>query len=84
MTWTVELNAHAERDLVKLPDPLLKRTTEKLALLKSDPFLRQSRKLKGHTGYRLRIGDYRVLYEVDQKARKVMIYAIGHRREVYQ
>ena len=49
MAWTIELNAHAERDLVKLPDPLLKRITEKLALLKSDPFLRQSRKLKGHS-----------------------------------
>jgi len=49
VAWTIELNAHAERDLVKLPDPLLKRITEKLALLKSDPFLRQSRKLKGHS-----------------------------------
>jgi mRNA interferase RelE/StbE len=84
VTWTVELNAHAERDLAKLPDSLLKRITEKLALLKSDAFLRQGRKLKGHTGYRLRIGDYRVLYEVDQKARKVIIYAIGHRKEVYR
>ena len=83
MSWTVELNAHAERELEKLPDPIMSRITQKLVLLKNDPFPRQSRKLKGHTGYRLRIGDYRVLYEVDQKERKVIIYAIGHRKEVY-
>jgi mRNA interferase RelE/StbE len=63
---------------------VLSQITQKLVLLKSGPFPHGSKKLKEHTGYRLRIGDYRVLYEVDKKARKVIIYAIGHRKEVYR
>jgi mRNA interferase RelE/StbE len=33
--------------------------------------------------YRLRVGDYRVIYGIDQEHRRIIIYAVGHRREVY-
>lgn len=84
MTWIVELSTHAEQELEKLPDSVMNRIIRKLALLKNDPFPRQSRKLEGHRGYRLRIGPYRVLYEVEQESKKVIIYSVRHRKEAYR
>jgi mRNA interferase RelE/StbE len=42
------------------------------------------KKLEGQESYRLRVGDYRVLYTVDDKIKQVVILAVGHRREVYR
>jgi mRNA interferase RelE/StbE len=42
------------------------------------------KKLKGSDGYRIRIGDYRVLYTIDTEKKEVSVFAIGHRKEVYR
>jgi mRNA interferase RelE/StbE len=45
----------------------------------------QTEKLAGaHDAYRLRVGDYRVLYTIDDRIRRVVIYRIAHRRESYR
>jgi mRNA interferase RelE/StbE len=41
-------------------------------------------KLKGRDAWRIRVGDYRVVYEIDDQARTVTILDVGHRREVYR
>jgi mRNA interferase RelE/StbE len=49
------------------------------------PRPRRSQKLTGsESSYRIRVGDYRILYEVDDQSRIVSVFAIGHRREVYR
>ena len=60
------------------------RITKVLRLMIDDPFPRGFKKLKGSEGYRIRVGDYRVLYPVDRPARLVRIGVIGHRKEVYR
>jgi len=45
---------------------------------------RQSRKLTGRDGYRIRAGDYRVLYDVDDSQRTVVVLHVGHRSNVYR
>jgi mRNA interferase RelE/StbE len=42
------------------------------------------KRLQGQISYRMRVGDYRILYAIDDDARQIEIYAIGHRREVYR
>jgi mRNA interferase RelE/StbE len=42
------------------------------------------RKLQGTEGYRLRVGDYRVLYTVDDRSQTVVVYSVAHRREAYR
>ncbi|WP_404980599.1 type II toxin-antitoxin system RelE family toxin [Carboxydichorda subterranea] len=42
------------------------------------------RKLTGRDGWRLRVGDYRVIYDVDDESRRVTVLHIGHRRDVYR
>jgi mRNA interferase RelE/StbE len=60
------------------------RITKVLRLMIDDPFPRGFKKLKGSEGYRIRVGDYRVLYRVDRAARLVRVGVIGHRKEVYR
>ena len=58
---------------------------DRLEQLKSDPFPRQSTKLHGAERlYRLRVGDYRIVYELDTDAMRITIQYIRHRREVYR
>jgi len=53
--------------------------------LKADPFPRQAIKLSGTKRlYRIRVGDYRIVYEVDTQVKKVTIHYVRHRREVYR
>lgn len=52
--------------------------------LSKDPRPRNSRKLEGREGYRLRIGDYRVLYRVDDETQGVLVAEIWHRQRDYR
>ncbi|MDO8632213.1 MAG: type II toxin-antitoxin system RelE/ParE family toxin [Phycisphaerales bacterium] len=83
MIRRIELGRRAERELSDLPDAVMRRIVDKLRQLAENPFPRGVKKLEGG-GYRIRIGDYRVLYDVRSADRTVVISAIGHRRDVYR
>lgn len=84
MVYTVRLKPRAERDLDRLPAPLVRRIWEKLLGLEEEPRPPGSSKLEGSDGYRIRVGDHRVVYLIDDHARTVEIVRIAHRREVYR
>ena len=74
----------AEKELRKIIPPYLHRIVEKIRALSNDPRPPGVQMLKGEGQYfRLRQGDYRVIYEVDDSARKITVIKVGHRREVY-
>lgn len=86
MTYAVLLERQAEKDLRDLPLPSLKRIDARLLALSDEPRPKGALKLKGKEGegWRVRIGDYRILYTIDTNQRIVKVYRIGHRRDVYQ
>jgi mRNA interferase RelE/StbE len=84
MTYQVGLARSAEREFHALGPAIRRRMSTALIRLESEPRGRGSRKLAQGPGWRLRVGDYRVLYEVDDEAGVVTVYAIGHRRDVYR
>jgi mRNA interferase RelE/StbE len=84
LNWRVDLDRRAERELQHLPDAVLQRIADRLTQLEENPFPRGSKKLKGGGGYRLRVGDYRVLYDVFPAKRTVVIYACRHLKHVYR
>jgi mRNA interferase RelE/StbE len=84
VSWRVEVQRSAEKELAKLSTQSRERITKALRAMIDDPFSRGFKKLKGSEGYRIGIGHYRVLYRVDSTARLVSIGAIGHRRDVYR
>jgi mRNA interferase RelE/StbE len=74
-----------EKDLRKLSAENYERVMVRTETLASDPFPTQSVKLKGTEGlYRVRVGDYRIVYEVDPEAHCILIHYIRHRRDVYR
>ena len=84
MRYTVFIKHSAEKESSDLPERLHDRIVARMRSLAEDARPVGARKLRGREGYRLRVGDYRVLYEVDDTARTVTIVAIAHRRDVYR
>ena len=84
MGYEVRIVSAAEREMDKLPAAVHKRISRRIFTLEDNPRLRGAKKLSGREEYRLRIGDYRILYTVDDKNRVVTIFAVGHRREIYR
>ena len=84
-SYSLHFKPSVQRDLDGLPKPLIARILDRLEQLKSDPLPRQSAKLHGAERlYRLRVGDYRIVYELDTDAMLITIHHIRHRREVYR
>ncbi len=86
MKYTVVLSNRAEKDLLSLPTAIIKRIDSRLQVLSSSPYPGGVAKLKGKEseGWRIRVGDYRILYQVSDKEHTVSIYRIKHRRDAYQ
>ncbi len=84
MTYQVILQRPAEKELDALDKTIYKRITARLLALEEDPRPAGVKKLQGQESYRLRVGDYRVLYTIDDKSKKIFVMAVGHRREVYR
>lgn len=74
----------AEKEIFVLDRNLGKRIFKKINLLSKNPFGLGSKKLAGGKGFRIRIGDYRVVYMIDAKKKEAVIIKIRHRREVYK
>ena len=84
MTYTVLVSPRAKRELNALPAQLYQRITSKLQDLANDPRPPGCVKLEGREGWRIRVGDYRVLYSIDDGIRIVSVEQIGHRRDIYR
>ena len=80
MTYKVLLHPKAAKTLSKTAEKA--RITDKLKQLKTDPE-KAGKKLKPTEYYRMRIGDYRAIYEIDTNKKQVIILYIGHRKNVY-
>lgn len=84
MTYEVELRPRAQKEFLALPPIIAGRVHDAMQSLHEDPRPRQSVKLSGGGGYRLRVGDYGILYEIDDPGRTVIVYRIKPRREAYR
>lgn len=85
MAYTVLLRPAAERDSQKLPTTIRSRVFTTLFALEQDPRPQGVVKLTGSPDRRrLRVGDYRILFEIDDPAQTVLILRIAHRRDVYR
>lgn len=80
----LQLISKAQKELDRIDDRTALRISQKIYQLKSDPYGQSSQKLAGGKGYRIRIGDYRVIYRIDKELQSIIIVKIRHRREVYR
>lgn len=81
--YRIELRPAAVRALRKLDPPIRRRVQGVIALLAQDPHPPTARALKGRPGLRARVGDYRIIYTVQDDVLLVVVVTLGHRRDVY-
>jgi mRNA interferase RelE/StbE len=85
MTYRIEVAPAAVRQLSKLDPTARRRVQAAVELLADEPRPSGAKKLVGGDGeWRVRTGDYRVIYEIHDEVLLVLVIAFGHRREVYQ
>ena len=83
--YEVHLERAAENDLKRLPASTFQHIIPQIKTLAENPRPSGCRKITGSKNdWRIRIGDYRVIYEIDEKANAVRIMRVRHRREVYR
>ena len=83
--FEIVLERTAEKDLRRLSDQVHDRVIEGISALANDPRPVGSKKLAGSkSNWRIRVGDYRVLYEIADIVRIVRVYRVRHRRDAYR
>lgn len=84
MTYRVEVLPAARKALSRIHPSSRARIEGAILLLAQDPRPPASRRLRGRDGYRVRIGDHRILYLIRDEVLLVVVVTIGHRRDVYE
>ena len=83
--YVVDIKLSARRELEKLSDQLVARLVPKIETLATTPRPSGCRKLRGYKDlWRIRVGDYRVVYIIDEHRKAVSVTRIAHRRDVYE
>ena len=85
--YTVELTKSAAKEFKKLQRPVKENVLEAFQFLSQNPYseLFKIKKLKGVDSlYRIRIGDYRIVFEIKKQKLVILIIRIGHRKDVYE
>lgn len=85
MSYRLRISTRAAQELRKLPQEIIVRMDRQITALAENPRLSGCRKLKCRKpeGWRIRVGNYRILYHVDEHSREITVYRVGHRRDVY-
>jgi len=83
-TYQVRVDARVVRELSHVPAADAKRLFAAIESLAKNPRPRGARKLVDQPGWRVRVGAYRILYEVEDDSSAVTVFRAGHRREIYR
>ena len=83
MTYRIEILPAAERQMRNLDPPVRRRVDTAIEALRDDPRPHGCKRLSGRQEYRIRVGDYRILYEIADVVLRVLVVRVGHRRDVY-
>jgi mRNA interferase RelE/StbE len=84
VTYTVTMARPARRGLTRLPADVYERLRSSIVALADDPRPHGCKKMTGRDGWRIRDGDYRAIYLIDDEKQTVLVVQVGHRRDVYR
>lgn len=85
MGYQLEIKRRAEKEISDLPPKIRRQVLRKILALEEQPRPYNSIPLQGEEdAFRVRSGDYRILYRIDERAKKVNVFRVRHRKEVYR
>lgn len=82
--YIIVLSKKAQKQLDKFPDSIAEPIIEAIASLETNPRPSGYKKLKGRDAYRIRVGNYRVIYDVIDSHLIVDVITLGHRKDIYE
>jgi len=83
--YKLDIKKSARKELNSLPDNIFLKIDKDILSLKTNPDPHpQSKELKGENKRRLRVGDYRVVYSIDEQQKIITIFRVRHRKDVYR
>lgn len=82
--YKIEVKRSAEKELKKIPKKELIKIIDQIGSLANNPRPAGSKKLTNQEKYRIRIGNYRVLYYIEDEILTIFIIKVGHRKEIYR
>lgn len=83
MTFSLEWKEGAIRQLEKLHQIISSRIVKKVNELSENPFSRDIKRLKGEIAFRLRVGDYRIILDINTNKKLITVLRLGHRKNIY-
>ncbi len=84
MKYTVLIERYAQKQIMKLDKKVIPVIKAAIADLADNPRPYGYKKLKGEDAYRIRVGDYRVIYEIDDGKIIITVVSVGHRKDIYK
>jgi mRNA interferase RelE/StbE len=84
MKYTILIERYAQKQIMKLDKKAIPIIKSAIAALADNPRPYGYKKLKGEEAYRIRIGDYRIIYEIDDDKIIVTVVSVGHRKNIYK
>lgn len=82
--YNIDFSKKAQKKLDKLSDSIVNPILLAIGNLSANPRPKGSKKLKGRPGYRIRVGDYRVIYEIFDEVLLIDVIDLGHRKDIYE
>ena len=83
LKYTAVLSKKAQKQLDKLSDNIVAPILKTIAALEENPRPQGYKKLKGREGFRVRVGNYRIIYEIFDRELLVDVIDVGHRKDIY-
>ena len=84
MAYTIEFRNKVLKALIKINEPFYSAIKKQIYELADNPRPPGYKKLKGRKGYRIRVGDYRVIYEIFDDILLIDVIDLGHRKDIYE
>jgi mRNA interferase RelE/StbE len=84
MAYRISIKKSAIKSLAKIPEPYFSSIKEAIYKLSEDSRPSGHKKLKGRNAFRIRVSNYRIIYEIQDKILLIDVIAIGHRKEIYE
>jgi mRNA interferase RelE/StbE len=84
MSYSLHIIRRAQKELAQLPDGPYTQVRDSIRTLADNPRPHGCQKLTAREGWRVRVGNYRVIYDIDDKRKTVTVLHVGHRRDVYR
>jgi len=84
MSYSLLILRRAQKELSDLPKDVYIKIKQAILKLSEDSRPYGCKKLRGREGWRMRVGNYRVIYEINDKDKSIIILHVGHRKDIYK